>query len=199
MKTKTHQVIALLWAVSTSISFASTSKAASTPDDAVVAYNRKDYATVFKIFTDMANQGDAFAQTFIGWMYDNGEGVPENDAEAVKWFRKAADQGHVRAQVFLATRYASGNGVQKDLVESAKWFTRAAELGDVNAQVSLAAMYDKGEGLTADLVQAYKWVSIAANRGAGKAKTLRDALVKKMSPAQIEEAERLVVGWKPTS
>ena len=33
------------------------------------------------------------AQYNLGNMYDFGEGVPENDAEAVKWYRKAADQG----------------------------------------------------------------------------------------------------------
>jgi len=31
-------------------------------------------------------------------MYANGEGVPENDAEAVKWYLKAAEQGFADAQ-----------------------------------------------------------------------------------------------------
>ncbi len=34
-------------------------------------------------------------------MYDNGEGIPEDDAEAVKWYRKAADQGLANAQTIL--------------------------------------------------------------------------------------------------
>ena len=38
-------------------------------------------------------------------MYDNGEGVPENDAEAVKWYRKAADQGYAQAQFNLGVMY----------------------------------------------------------------------------------------------
>ena len=46
----------------------------------------------------LAELGMAAAQNNLGIMYDNGEGVPENDAEAVKWFRKAADQGHAKAQ-----------------------------------------------------------------------------------------------------
>mgnify|MGYP003328771465 CR=1 FL=1 len=32
-----------------------------------------------------AEQGDADAQCQLGYMYVNGEGVPENEAEAVKW------------------------------------------------------------------------------------------------------------------
>jgi hypothetical protein len=35
-------------------------------------------------------------------MYSNGEGVPQNDAEAVKWWLKAANQGFAHAQHDLA-------------------------------------------------------------------------------------------------
>ena len=40
-----------------------------------------------------AEQGDATAQFNLGLMYDTGEGVPKNDAEAARWFRMAAEQG----------------------------------------------------------------------------------------------------------
>ncbi len=36
-------------------------------------------------------------------MYAAGKGVPENDAEAVKWLRKATEQGYANAQ-FNETR-----------------------------------------------------------------------------------------------
>ena len=39
-----------------------------------------------------AEQGDADAQSNLGFMYNNGDGVPENDVEAVKWFRLAAER-----------------------------------------------------------------------------------------------------------
>ena len=53
-----------------------------------------DFAEMF----GFASQGEAGAQYNLGFMYQNGEGVPEYDAEAVKWFRLAADQGDARAQ-----------------------------------------------------------------------------------------------------
>ena len=40
-----------------------------------------------------ASQGNAAAQYNLGLMYRNGEGVPKDDAEAVKWYHLAADQG----------------------------------------------------------------------------------------------------------
>ena len=34
-------------------------------------------------------------------MYASGEGVPEDDKEAVKWYRLAAEQGYAQAQYNL--------------------------------------------------------------------------------------------------
>ena len=58
-----------------------------------------------------AEAGDAAAQFKLGAAYDNGEGVPEDDAEAVKWYRNAAEQGRARAQYNLGSMYEQGEGV----------------------------------------------------------------------------------------
>jgi len=41
-----------------------------------------------------ADQGFAFAQVNLGFLYANGRGVPQDDAEAARWFRQAAEKGH---------------------------------------------------------------------------------------------------------
>ena len=56
----------------------------------------------------LAEQGHVDAQYSLGVMYENGEGVPENDAEAVKWWRFAAEQGNVGAQYNLGYMYENG-------------------------------------------------------------------------------------------
>jgi TPR repeat protein len=53
-------------------------------DNGVAAYERGDYATAFREWLPLAEQGDAQAQYNLGGMYQFGEGVPVNDAEAVK-------------------------------------------------------------------------------------------------------------------
>ena len=58
-------------------------------------------------------------------MYANGEGVPENDAEAVKWYRKAADQGHADAQSNLGFMYATGEGVPEKNIRAYVWWSMA--------------------------------------------------------------------------
>ena len=46
----------------------------------------------------LAEAGDAESQVNLGVMYDTGRGVPQDDAEAVRWYRLAADQGDADAQ-----------------------------------------------------------------------------------------------------
>ncbi len=58
-----------------------------------------------------AEAGDAEAQYNLGLMYVNGEGVPEDDVEAVRLFRLAADQGLAEAQTNLGLMYDNGSGV----------------------------------------------------------------------------------------
>ena len=62
-------------------------------------------------------------------MYDNGEGVPEDDAKAVSWYRKAAEQGHAKAQFNLGYMYAKGEGVLEDYVQAYAWWSIAATRG----------------------------------------------------------------------
>jgi TPR repeat protein len=62
-------------------------------EDAKEAYDRSDYPTALRLFRSLAEQGDAAAQSRLGQMYENGQSVPQDYAEAVMWYRRAADQG----------------------------------------------------------------------------------------------------------
>jgi len=53
--------------------------------DATDAYERKDYKEAVKLYRLSAEQGDAEAQYNLGLMYDEGQGVPQDYKEAVKW------------------------------------------------------------------------------------------------------------------
>ena len=57
-----------------------------------------------------AEQSHADAQYNLGVMYDNGEGVLEDDAEAVRWYRMAAEQPRSSA---TCNRPASGTHVPR--------------------------------------------------------------------------------------
>ena len=80
----------------------------------------------------LAEQGDAEDQLNLGIRYANGEGVPEDDVEAVKWYRLAAKQGLARGQSYLGIMYGNGDGVPENHAEAVKWFRLAAAQGEVD-------------------------------------------------------------------
>ena len=81
----------------------------------------------------MAVQGDAAAQTYLGVMYQIGQGVPQNHAEAVRWYRKAAKQGNASAQFDLGVMYTKGHGVTQGYVQAHMWFSLAGAQGHKQA------------------------------------------------------------------
>ena len=60
------------------------------------AYERGDYATALKEWRSLAEQGYAKAQYHLGLMYAAGQGVTQDEAEAIQWYWKAADQGDAK-------------------------------------------------------------------------------------------------------
>ena len=59
-------------------------------------------------FRQAAEQGDAEGQFLLGLAHTGGEGVPEDDAEAVRWFLMAAEQGHAEAVPSALAYYGTG-------------------------------------------------------------------------------------------
>ncbi len=116
-------------------------------------------------------------------------------ATAVREWRPLADQGDGVAQYNLGAMYDEGLGVPQDYVQAVKWYRKAAEQGHASAQYSLGAMYAQGHGVTQDYVQAHTWFNLAGAQGDKVAFTSRDRVAKRMTTAQIAEAERLAREW----
>ena len=104
--------------------------------------------TLFAQSTDIeetraqAEQGNAYAQVYLGMIYDKGNGVTENDIEAFKWYKLAADQGLPSAQYSIALMYAQGTGIPKDDYAAYVWFAVAAvqsQHGAAEARDEMAA------------------------------------------------------------
>ena len=86
------------------------------------AYERGDYDTALKEWRPLAERGNEAAQANLGFMYAKGQGVPQDDQEAVRWSRLAAEQGDAVAQCNLGVMYNKGQGVPQDYQEAARWF-----------------------------------------------------------------------------
>ncbi|MEE9556885.1 MAG: SEL1-like repeat protein [Candidatus Adiutricales bacterium] len=76
-------------------------------------------------------------------------------------------------------------------------FRNLAQQDHAEAQYMVGYLYLRGEGAPQDYVQAHKWFNLAAWRGKPKAARARDELARRMTSAQIAEAQRLARAWKP--
>ncbi len=141
---------------------------------------------------ELAAEGDTEAQYWVGYAYYLGEGVEDDDEEAVRWFRMAAEQDHTSAQYYLGHAYLNGLGVEEDHEEALKWFRKAAEQGNVHAQYSLGRMYID---VAHENVLAHMWFNLATSGGDQAAKKARDELTKRLTPEQIAEAQKLAREW----
>jgi TPR repeat protein len=73
-----------------------------------------------------AKAGDLRAQAVLGWMYQNGSGVPQDYFLAAKWYQSAATQGHGGAQFELGLLHNKGQGVTQDYVLAYMWLNLSA-------------------------------------------------------------------------
>jgi len=80
-----------------------------------------------------AESGDADAQYQLGEAYQKGEGVRQDDVQAIKWFQASANQADADAQTALGFAYRGGFGVPKDEVLAYMWFDLAAQQGNEEA------------------------------------------------------------------
>ncbi len=58
------------------------------------AARRGDLATALIEWTPLAEQGHVDSQYNLGFMYEKGDGVPQDIKTAIKWYTRAAKQGH---------------------------------------------------------------------------------------------------------
>jgi len=134
-------------------------------EQGIEAYASKNYQQAYKLFSKLANAGNASAQYSLGVMYARGDGIAQDHSKAVYWYRKAAGQGDAGAQFALASKYTNGKGVVKDYQKAAHWYSKAAKQGHADAQYYLGNMYKQGAGVAKDQNRADHWYQKAAENG----------------------------------
>ena len=114
------------------------------------------------------------AQYNLGLKYENGEGVPRNNVEAIKcsrrvvrrgacdWFLIAAKQGPTKAKYNLRVIYNNGESLPQEKTDAVKWLRMVAEHGNAEAQYNLGMMYYQGDYVSQDMTEAAKWLRMAA-------------------------------------
>lgn len=146
-----------------------------------------------------ANQGQPAAQYYLGTLYENGQGVPQDAAQGRKLTELAARAGHRIAMYDLAIYYIEGKGgVTADLSIAAQWFRKAAEFGMTDAQYNLAVLYERGTGVKADPVEAYNWYSIAGAQGDQDAASRAAQMRAELPPIALKRADSKIAAFAPS-
>lgn len=165
--------------------------------EGATAYNNRNYSLAYKEIEPLARAGNTEAEHLLGLMYYMGRGVPQDYKQALNWHRKAAVKGKADAQYVVGAMYYTGNAVIQDHKQAVIWFRKAAEQGHAEAQQILGLMYRYHiGGLQQDNVLAYMLWNMAAANGSANAAEQRAAVVKRMTPEQIEEGQALSASWK---
>jgi uncharacterized protein len=88
---------------------------------------------------------------------------------------------------------------KRDYATAARIIRPLAEQGDARAQYTLGVFYDNGLGVPQDRVTSYMWFDLSAAQGKEGAAAFRDLIARRMTPAQIAEAQKLAREKKPAT
>lgn len=116
-------------------------------NEGVNHYREGRFGDAFAAFREAAQAGNVTAMNNMAACYDNGQGVPQNQAEAFRWTKAAAEEGYAASYYFLARRYFSGNGTNVDLAQAKIWAERAVQSSPnfrEKAQALLQSIQNKG-------------------------------------------------------
>ena len=130
-----------------------------------------------------------YSETVVGEFNSDGEGVPQDYKEAVKWYRNSADVGDASAMYTLGVCYDNGEGVPQDYKEAVKWYRKAADLCNATAMVNLGFCYEDSLGVPQDYIMAHMLYNVGFAHGEKLGSENRDRLARIMTPAQIQRAE----------
>lgn len=114
---------------------------------------------------ERAAQDAAVAELVLGYLYEQGRGMPRDYGKAAENYQAAALHDNHSAENNLAFLYQHGLGVAKDLHHAFELYLASAQQNDAYAQCNLGSMYYAGSGVTRDYGEAARWFRSAAQSG----------------------------------
>jgi TPR repeat protein len=99
-------------------------------EDAMSAYQKKDFATAARLLKLVAETGNPTAQNLLGFMYHDGEGVPQDLVRAYVWFYLAVSLFPADSQDFRDASDAmdlTGKAMTADKISAARAMARKCQ------------------------------------------------------------------------
>lgn len=119
-----------------------------------------------------AGDGIVEAQTLLGQILLDGQGIEKDQVLARRWFAIAAQHDHAMAHNMLGRCQEHGWGGPADCTAAAHSYQRALSSGLDWAMYNYAGLLATGRGVAQDQHQAFDWYLKAANLGHAKSMNL---------------------------
>ena len=130
------------------------------------AYNKQDFKIVYELYSQLADEGNADAQTSLGFMHQNSQGCEKDEAKTLELYTKASEQNQPYALFNLAILYSNGlGGVEHDQFKAHDLFMEAATREVPPAMYEVALMLERGLGCQQNYSEAAFWYEEGAKRG----------------------------------
>lgn len=150
--------------------------------EAYAAYKAGDYGAAREIWQGLAERGNTTALINLANLFQQGQGVSEDQRRALRYIERAAHLGDERAQYELGMAYETGTIVERDIDLAASWLRRSAEGGSPEGQFAYGVMLAtaRGAGLTEssaeEKAEAVMWLRKARGNGHLEASEYIDVL-----------------------
>lgn len=153
------------------------------------------------LFQKAAAQGRTDSMMMLGFLVAEGEGVPADIVKAEALWARAAEKDESEYAYILGWLYSQGTTVARNSARAVEWWKLAAANGHSRAQQMLGMKYGNGEGAPQDSVLAHAWFNLAASdnkyaEAAASAVVNRKIAERRMSSAEVAEAQRVSSNWK---
>ena len=147
----------------------------------------------------LAEHGYAPAQYRLAKLYERGQGMTADLAQARLWSERAAGAGNVRAMHDVGVYYAQGEGGAQSDAAAFRWFQQAAAFNVADSQFNLGVLYESGRGVAADNGEALYWFTLAARQGDAAAATRVRELEQVLLPDAVATAHARADAFTPTA
>lgn len=148
----------------------------------------QDFTKVREYFQRSAAAGYVPAMSRLGDLYYLGDGVSQDDQQALQWYEKAAKHGFHMAMMQAGRMYYLGRGTQQDFTKARAYFFNVAmtrenffmvERYNSLARQYMGQIYERGEGVQKNINEARHWYRLAADDARNKG---IDARLERLDP-----------------
>lgn len=117
----------------------------------------REFDKAVPLLKQSAKLGNAEAQYNLGYCYQAGVGVEQNQQKAIEWYLKSAKQGYNDALYQMMMAYGKGNGVEQNFEKAYSYALKCAKNNDITCMFNLIGCYKDGMGTEKNLDKMLEW------------------------------------------